>query len=89
MKVSRPGYPDHTAFDPDHDHFDADSRREEPRWFMVDVTLERRFSRVIKLEMLRAHAARELAGMQLLRTGNRLSVMPLDEVHWKFILALE
>ncbi len=89
MKVSRPAYPDHTAFDPDHDHFDADSRREEPRWFMVDVTLERHFSRVITLEMLRAHAARELAGMQLLRTGNRLSVMPIDESHWKFILALE
>jgi predicted RNA-binding protein with PUA-like domain len=89
MKVTRPGYPDETAFDPQHDHYDPDSRREAPRWFMVDVRLERRFSRVITLEMLRAHASRELAGMLLLRSGNRLSVMPVDAAQWKFILALE
>jgi predicted RNA-binding protein with PUA-like domain len=89
MKVTRPGYPDETAFDPKHDHYDADSRREAPRWFLVDVRLERRFSRVITLEMLRAHASRELAGMQLLRTGNRLSVMPVDAAQWNFILSLE
>jgi predicted RNA-binding protein with PUA-like domain len=89
MKVTRPGYPDGTAFDPQHDHYDPDSRRETPRWFMVDVRLERRFSRVITLEMLRAHASRELAGMQLLRTGNRLSVMPVDAAQWNFILSLE
>jgi predicted RNA-binding protein with PUA-like domain len=89
MKVTRPGYPDETAFDPKHDHHDPDSRREAPRWFMVDVRLERRLSRVITLEMLRAHASRELAGMQLLRAGNRLSVMPVDAAHWNFILSLE
>jgi predicted RNA-binding protein with PUA-like domain len=89
MKVTRPGYPDETAFDPKHDHYDPDSRREAPRWFMVDVRLERRFSRVITLEMLRAHASRELDGMQLLRTGNRLSVMPVDAAQWNFILSLE
>ena len=89
MKVTRPGYPDETAFDRKHDHYDPDSRREEPRWYMVDVRLERRFSRCISLEMLRAHATRELAGMQLLRTGNRLSVMPIDAAQWNFILTLE
>jgi len=89
MKVTRSGYPDETAFDPKHDHYDPDSRREAPRWFMVDVRLERRFSRCITLEMLRAHASRELAGMQLLRTGNRLSVMPVDAAQWNFILSLE
>jgi len=89
MKVTRPGYPDETAFDPTHDHYDPDSQREAPRWYMVDVRLERRFSRVITLEELRAHASRELAGMALLRTGNRLSVMPVDAAQWNFILSLE
>ena len=89
MKVTRPGYPDETAFDRKHDHYDPDSRRDAPRWYMVDVRLEKRFSRVITLEMLRAHASRELAGMQLLRTGNRLSVMPVDAAQWNFILSLE
>jgi predicted RNA-binding protein with PUA-like domain len=89
MKVTRSGYPDHTAFDPDHAHHDPDGRRDQPRWYMVDVQLERRFPRVITLETLRAHATRELAGLLLLRAGNRLSVMPVDATHWKFILSLE
>ena len=33
MKVTRPGYPDESAFDPKHDHYDPDSRRDAPRWF--------------------------------------------------------
>lgn len=87
-KVTRPGYPDHTQFDPKHDHYDPDSKREEPRWYMVDVTLEQRFPREIKLETLRAHAKGKLDGLLLLRAGNRLSVMPVDEAHWNFILSL-
>ena len=71
------------------DHFDPDSDPARPRWFMVDVRLKRRLARVITLEQLRAHAGRELKGMVLLRPGNRLSVMPVESAHWKFILSLE
>ncbi len=88
MKITRSGYPDQTAFDPKHDHHDPASQRDAPRWYMVDVTLEKRFPRAITLEMLRVHATRELSGMQLLRPGNRLSVMPVDLDQWKFILSL-
>jgi predicted RNA-binding protein with PUA-like domain len=56
---------------------------------MVDVQLERRLARTITLEELRAHAGKELAGLVLLRPGNRLSVMPVESAHWKFILSLE
>lgn len=87
-KVTRAGYPDHTQFDPKHDHYDPASTAEAPRWYMVDVTLEKRFPREIKLETLRAHAKKELDGLLLLRAGNRLSVMPVDAAHWKFILTL-
>ena len=87
-KVTRAGYPDHTQFDPKHDHYDPASTAEAPRWYMVDVTLEKRFPREIKLETLRAHAKKELDGLLLLRAGNRLSVMPVEERHWKFILSL-
>ena len=41
------------------------------------------------LEELRRHAGRELKGMVLLRAGNRLSITPVEEAHWKFILTLE
>lgn len=89
MEVVKEGYPDPTAFDKRDDHYDPDSDPKKPRWFMVDVRLERRLARIISLEELRRHAARELKGMILLRPGNRLSVMPVEEAHWRFILSLE
>ncbi|HVP33894.1 MAG TPA: EVE domain-containing protein [Steroidobacteraceae bacterium] len=89
MEIVREGYPDPTAFDRRHEHYDPDSDRRDPRWFMVDVQLKRRLARTIALEELRAHASRELKGMVLLRPGNRLSVMPVESAHWKFILSLE
>jgi predicted RNA-binding protein with PUA-like domain len=89
MRITRQGYPDPTAFDRKHHHYDADSDPGNPRWFMVDVQLQRRLARIITLEELRRHAGRELKGMVLLRAGNRLSITPVEEAHWKFILTLE
>jgi len=89
MEVVKGGYPDPTAFDRKHHHYDPDSDRKNPRWFMVDVQLKRRLARIITLEELRAHAGKELKGMVLLRPGNRLSVTPVERAQWKFILSLE
>jgi predicted RNA-binding protein with PUA-like domain len=89
MQITKEAYPDATAFERRHPHFDADSVRTKPRWFMVDVRLERKLARVISLDELRAHAAKELKGLVLLRPGNRLSVMPVDAAHWQFICSLE
>jgi predicted RNA-binding protein with PUA-like domain len=89
MQIVKQGYPDPTAFDRKHHHYDAGSDPHKPRWFMVDVQLKRRLARIITLEELRAHAGKELKGMVLLRAGNRLSVTPVQERHWKFILTLE
>jgi predicted RNA-binding protein with PUA-like domain len=88
MEITKEGYPDPTAFDRKHDHYDADSDPKSPRWFMVDVKLKERFPRIITLAELRAHASKELAGMVLLRPGNRLSVTPVEAAHWKFIRSL-
>jgi predicted RNA-binding protein with PUA-like domain len=89
MKIVKEGYPDPTAFDRKHHHYDPDSDPAEPRWFMVDVQLERRLTRVITLEELRKHAMKELKNMALLRKGNRLSVTPVEAAEWKFILSQE
>jgi predicted RNA-binding protein with PUA-like domain len=88
-RVVKAGYPDHTAFDRKHPHYDAGSTRAAPRWYMVDVQLQRALKRTITLDELNRHAKRELADMQLLKRGNRLSVMPVDAAHWHFILTLE
>ena len=89
MQIVKEAYPDPTAFDKRHHHYDPDSDPKEPRWFMVDVQLKRALARTITLEELRAHATDELKGMALLRRGNRLSITPVEAAHWKFILTLE
>ena len=89
MKVVKEGYPDPTAFDRKHHHYDPDSDPANPRWFMVDVQLERRLERVITLEELRKHATKQLKNMVLLRKGNRLSVTPVEPEEWQLILSLK
>jgi predicted RNA-binding protein with PUA-like domain len=88
-QVVRTAYPDPTQFDKKSDGYDAGAKRDEPRWLVVDMQLKRRFNRVITLDELRKHEARELDGMLLLKRGNRLSITPLSKEHWDFILSLE
>ena len=89
VEIVKAGYPDETAFDPKHHHYDADSKRDAPRWYVVDVKLKVKFSRVISLDELKQHAAKKLKDFVLLRRGNRLSVMPVAKKDWDFILGLE
>ena len=89
VRVVRAAYPDVTAFDSRNEHYDPASDPAVPRWYTIDVQLQRRFKRVITLEELRAHANGKLRAMTLLQPGSRLSVMPVDDAHWRFILSLE
>jgi predicted RNA-binding protein with PUA-like domain len=84
-EVARIAYPDHTAWDPKSDHFDAASTPEKPRWSMVDVRYRATFARFLPLDELRAIP--ELAGMVLFQRS-RLSVQPIADEHARFILAL-
>jgi predicted RNA-binding protein with PUA-like domain len=85
IEIVREGYPDHTAFDPHDHHFDPKSDPDNPRWYMVDVRLVKKFPRVVSLRELRHYSNDKLRGFQLLARGNRLSVMPVSAPHWKFI----
>jgi predicted RNA-binding protein with PUA-like domain len=86
-EIVREAYPDPTAFDPAHKHYDLRSRPEQPTWFMVDVRFVRKLKRTIALAELKNHP--ELQDFPLVRRGNRLSIMPVSEMQWEFILALE
>jgi predicted RNA-binding protein with PUA-like domain len=88
MQIVKEGYPDPTAFKRGHPHFDPDSDAADPRWYVVDVKLEKALRKPVFLPQLRAHEKRELDGMLLLRRGNRLSITPVDVAHWKFIVSL-
>ncbi|MFZ2451385.1 MAG: EVE domain-containing protein [Methylovulum miyakonense] len=87
MAVAKEGYPDDSAFDPDDKHFDPKSDPANPRWIRVDVKYVRTLARTITLQELKLQP--ELSDLALVRRGNRLSIMPVSEAHWQFILALE
>jgi predicted RNA-binding protein with PUA-like domain len=88
VRVVRAGYPERAALDPKHRYYDADSDPANPRWYSVDVRLERRIDPPITLETLRKHAHGALENMLVLRRGNRLSVTPVSAGEWRFVLSL-
>jgi predicted RNA-binding protein with PUA-like domain len=85
-KVAKEGYPDHTAWDKKNPNYDPDATEANPRWYMVDIQLERVFARPVTLAELRKVAG--LKQMELLRKGSRLSVQPVRKEEFDQILKL-
>jgi len=81
-RVVQTGVVDETQFDPNSKYFDPKATRENPRWVHVDVKLVKK-TRLVPLSELRTYP--QLAKMQLLQRGNRLSITPVDPAEWKFI----
>jgi predicted RNA-binding protein with PUA-like domain len=81
-EVASAAYPDATQFNRKSPYFDPKSVKDSPRWFNVDVRAVRK-TRLVPLAELRRH--KPLAGMRLLRPGNRLSITPVSEAQWKYI----
>jgi len=82
-RVTRESYPDHTAQDPGDQHFDPRSTPENPLWFMVDVQFVEKFAHPVPLGSLRG--VKGLEGMELLKKGSRLSVMPVTEEEFEIV----
>lgn len=82
-KVASKPYPDASQFDRGSPYFDPKAARDAPRWMLVDVKLAKK-TRLMPLEEMRAHP--QLAGMVTLKRGNRLSITPVTQSEWEFIL---
>lgn len=87
MTVAKEGYPDHTALDKNAKYYDPKSDPDKPRWIMVDVKYKRTLKRTITLKELKEDPM--LEDMPLVRKGNRLSIMPVTEEQFNYILSLE
>jgi predicted RNA-binding protein with PUA-like domain len=74
--------PDPTQFDAKSPYYDAGSKKDDPRWLLVDVQAVRK-TRLLALPELRARP--ELAELIVLRKGNRLSITPVEPAHWRII----
>ena len=85
VTISKLAYPDETQFERKSEYFDSAATRDNPRWFNVDVKLERK-TRFLSIKELRRYP--ELAAMRVLQKANRLSITPVQPAEWKFILAL-
>ncbi len=84
--VVKPGYVDHFAFEKKSPYYDPKSKPEKPQWYMVDVKLKSIFKKPVTLQQMKDSP--ELAGMRLLQKGNRLSIMPVTQDEFQFILQL-
>jgi predicted RNA-binding protein with PUA-like domain len=73
---------DPTQFDPKSPYYDAASTKDKPRWLLLDVQALKK-TRLLSLPEMRA--APELSDMLVLRRGNRLSITPVDEAHWRLV----
>lgn len=85
-EVVEAGHPDLTAFDPKADHPDPKSDPESPTWFQVAIRAVKPIDPPLELPRLRA--VPELASMELLRKGSRLSIQPVSASEWNTVLKL-
>ena len=83
-EVVKEGYPDHTALDPKSKYSDEKSIRDGvSRWVMVDLKAMKAFPNPVSLNELKNVVA--LKDMLLVQPGQRLSVQPVSEHHWRLI----
>lgn len=86
INVATPPVVDPTQFDPDSKYYDSKSTPEAPRWQTVVIEFVEAFPALIPLERLKQEFSSD--ELWVTRRGNRLSVMPVDEVIAQKILAM-
>jgi predicted RNA-binding protein with PUA-like domain len=85
-EIVKEGYPDFTAFDEKNVHFDPTSKKETPRWFMVDVKFVECFEKVVSLENMKTTVG--LENMVVIRKGSRLSIQPVTKDEFEIVCKL-
>lgn len=80
-RVASDPYRDQTALDPKDEHYEPKSE-----WFCADMAFVEKFDEPISLDEIKRDP--KLAGMLVARTGQRLSVMPVSEKHFKRIIEI-
>ena len=79
-------YPDSTQFDAQSEYFDPKSKAENPRWWLVDFEFVGKFSDMLTLEFIKADSV--LSEMVVCQRGTRLSINPVDPLHFKRVCKL-
>lgn len=85
-RISREAKPDATSWDKKSDYYDEKSSQKNPRWFCVQVEFSAQFKKVISLDDLRQEP--RLKTLEVLKKGQRLSIMPVRAEEFKIIETL-
>jgi predicted RNA-binding protein with PUA-like domain len=84
-EVAGTATPDASQFDPASPWFDAKASPDAPRWLQLPVKLRAK-TRLLSLREMRRQP--RLAGMVMLKPGNRLSITPVAAAEWLAVLDL-
>lgn len=76
-RICQDAHPDPSAWDAKSPYFDAKSKPNEARWFMVEVEFVEKFPHFITLAQLRKN--QDLTELPVLRKGARLSIQPVQK----------
>jgi predicted RNA-binding protein with PUA-like domain len=85
-RISRTAYPDATALESNSEYYDPKASPQNPIWFNVDVAFVKKFRHFVSLDEIRALPA--LKDMLVLKRGMRLSIQPVEAIHFKRIESL-
>lgn len=85
-RVAGEAHPDALQFDPSSGYYDADSDRDDPRWWCVDLEHLETFETPVTRDAMKEEP--ELADMKLLERGTRLSVMPVEPRELETVLRM-
>jgi predicted RNA-binding protein with PUA-like domain len=80
-KVAGDAYPDPTQFDKKSEYYDPKATPENPRWWLRDFEYVSTFKDMLTLEAMKADPV--LSEMAVCQKGTRLSITPVEAVHYK------
>lgn len=83
-EVSKPGFPDPSAFESGHQYYDPKSQPEAPRWYSVELAFKAKGQDLLPLAWLRQDPVAQ--GLEIFRQ-NRLSITPVSSGQAKHLLA--
>ena len=85
-KVVSKVHPDQTQFDKKGEYYEKRATAENPVWYCVDMGFVKKFKTPITLSQIKFDP--KLQNMRVARKGERLSIMPVEEKHFEYLIKL-
>lgn len=82
--VSKKALPDESQFNKKSEYFDPKATKEKPIWFCVEVKYKSTFKQPLTLHQIKAIEA--LNTMLVIQKGSRLSIQPVTEKDFNYII---